>query len=156
MTYGPKPRPFDECYTAEPNTGCWLWLGRRGARGYGQVGFRGFKTRQAHRVSWLIHNGPIPDGLFVCHKCDTPPCVNPDHLFLGTCQDNLTDMARKNRAYRGGPPPKRVVEFRGEEMSLHKAAGRVGLGVSTVWARLKRGWTVEDALSLPLKWGDNR
>lgn len=91
----------------EPNSGCWLWLGKvfpkdRPGPEYGciDVGSRALgtlKTRRAHRVSYEAFVGPIPAGIEVCHSCDTPPCVNPSHLFLGTRQDNIDDRERKGR-----------------------------------------------------------
>src|SRR4029077_20972173 len=75
--------------------GCWLGTAAVAGKGdYGYFGFQG-KIQRAHRVSWILTFGEIPDGLFVLHKCDTPLCVRPDHLFLGTQQDNVDDMARK-------------------------------------------------------------
>ena len=74
------------------STPCWLWLGYHDERGYGRLG-----NILAHRVSWLVVNGSEAGDLDVCHHCDFPGCVNPDHLFLGTAKDNAQDMARKGR-----------------------------------------------------------
>lgn len=103
MTKGPKPKPlagkFHDKYIPEPNSGCWIWTAALDGRGYGKIKHAG-KFLQAHRVSWEFKNGKILNGLFVCHKCDVRCCVNPSHMFLGTCQDNLTDMVNKGRSCR--------------------------------------------------------
>lgn len=91
---------FDAKYVSEPNTGCWLWMGGVSMGGYGNFLHEG-RQMGAHRVSWMIHNGPIPDGLWVLHRCDTPPCVNPAHLFLGDHVTNMADSKRKGRTNRG-------------------------------------------------------
>ncbi len=80
---------------------CWLWIGHRQEYGYGKFRWQG-EAVQAHRVSWELHRGHIPKGVQICHKCDNPPCVNPDHLFLGTQSDNMQDCKRKGRFH---PPP---------------------------------------------------
>jgi hypothetical protein len=86
----------------EPNTGCWLWL-QPDIRG-GRISYGHFRIDRrpmgAHRASWLLYRGEIPAGAHVLHRCDTPSCVNPDHLFLGTHDDNMRDMAQKGRSQR--------------------------------------------------------
>lgn len=78
-------------------SGCWEWIGSKRHFGYGQVYFKGRPGRKAHRVAWERTYGPIPEGMGVLHKCDNPPCINPDHLFLGTPEDNVQDMFKKGR-----------------------------------------------------------
>lgn len=87
---------------------CWLWTGAKDGRGYGYFYFAPGDTRQAHRVSWEIANGPIPDGLCVLHNCpggDNPSCVNPSHLFLGDRIVNNEDKVAKDRQTRGTSHP---------------------------------------------------
>lgn len=76
--------------------GCWKWKGALGKGGYGRFNVH-TGIVNAQRVSWVMHNDRIPDGMFVCHKCDNRQCTNPDHLFLGTRQDNINDMLYKKR-----------------------------------------------------------
>lgn len=82
---------------------CWIWTGVTAPNGYGrfQAGGKGSPSIGAHRFSYEMHKGPIPDGMFVMHSCDVRNCVNPDHLSLGTPKDNTHDMIKKGR-WKGG------------------------------------------------------
>ena len=79
-----------------PECGCWIWMGSLDTKGYGGTSIKG-KNIGAHRLSWQLYRGSIPNGLFVCHHCDTPSCVNPYHLFLGSNRDNILDAIKKNK-----------------------------------------------------------
>lgn len=78
-------------------TDCWEWQRTKNRKGYGQIGIKSGKMVATHRLSYQLHKGEIPEGLLVCHKCDNPSCVNPEHLFLGTNSDNIKDSFRKGR-----------------------------------------------------------
>lgn len=78
---------------------CWVWIGCKTPKGYGL--FKLGTEITTHRVSWTVHNGRIPDGLCVLHRCDNTSCVNPKHLFLGTQLDNIADMVSKSRQAKG-------------------------------------------------------
>jgi hypothetical protein len=93
----PAAERLESASVPEPNTGCWLWTAFRTEDGYGKLSFEG-QMWTASRLSYVTHVGPIPDGLCVCHHCDTPACINPAHLFLGTHRDNSDDKWRKGRA----------------------------------------------------------
>lgn len=126
---------------------CWLWTGPTYGIGYGQFSLTRTKNVGAHRYSWELANGPIPAGMLVLHRCDVPACVNPDHLFLGTEQDNSNDMRDKGRACFGNKnassklTPENVrhiraaYRFRGPVKALAK---KYGVSVSTI-NRIARG-----------------
>jgi HNH endonuclease len=97
-----KPQPVASRFWNKADTshvdGCWNWVGSK-RNGYGVI--RKYRLYYyAHRVAWELTNGAIPSGLFVCHHCDNPPCVNPAHLFLGTHADNMRDKTDKGRIPR--------------------------------------------------------
>ena len=105
MKSGPKPKPIAERFWARvaKGNGCWNWTGYldRCGRGSFSIGSRSENAKRirASRMSWVLTFGEIPTGMFVCHTCDQPACVRPDHLFLGTQKDNMQDAAAKKRLH---------------------------------------------------------
>ena len=126
---------FSQSYLPEPNTGCWLWEKYTDSSGYGRISI-GDKQQAAHRFSWQIYRGKIPKRMLVCHRCDTPACVNPAHLFLGTKSDNANDAAQKGRL----GTPKRLTEEKVKEIkrlletggSQRKIAKQFGVSSVTI------------------------
>lgn len=99
---GPKRRPLEDRFweKVEKTEGCWLWTAANGGPGkYGQFAIHAHYHEGAHRVSYVLNVGPIPEGMGVLHRCDVPLCVRPDHLFLGTAADNIADMLAKGRRH---------------------------------------------------------
>jgi hypothetical protein len=141
---------FNKKYQIQ-NNGCWLWIGGTRPNGKGVPYPRhwsdDFKSVGAHRFSYELINGAIPKGLYVCHKCDMPLCVNPDHLFVGTHHDNMRDMVQKKRSFIGRGESKiglskltnqQAQQIRLMKISQSKIAAIFGVSQTTI-GRIKRG-----------------
>lgn len=133
---------FDEKWTPEPFTGCWLWTSCVNRKGYGRfsVGGRTGSARIAHRVSWELYQGSIPKGMHVLHKCDTPECVNPDHLYIGINNDNVKDaIDRGHYARKLTPDQVRLIRY----SSTHrgKLAKQFGVSIALIYMiRNRKAW----------------
>lgn len=129
--------------------GCWEWIGHRDPRGYGRFCVKASREVLAHRLAWVVHRGPIPDGMHVLHHCDNPPCCNPDHLYLGTNADNVRDRVERDRGQRltGETNPKarltedQVRAIRRDLRSQSAIAATYGIVQGTVSAiKRRRAW----------------
>ena len=125
--------------------GCWQWRSHTDKDGYGVLPGAHQNTR-AHRLSYEIHNGAIPEGMIVCHHCDNPGCVNPDHLFVGTQKDNAQDALRKGRHYVGEKngrsklTEENIKEILTSELNGQQLADKFGVTRSTI-NNVRRGDT---------------
>ena len=114
---------FKEKFIKLNSGSCWIWQGAKQSYGHGlfRVGGRKGKLERAHRVAWELTYGPVPDGVWVLHKCDNGACVNPDHLYLGDHKKNMQDMVDKGRSKLCGP--------KGENSHLHKLTAKDVLAI---------------------------
>ena len=144
---------FDMKWEAIPESGCWIWTGSS-SNGYGQI-WDGAKYEGAHRISYILHKGEIPDldqyhGMCVCHTCDTSYCVNPDHLFLGTHKENIEDMINKGRdkhdfGENNGNSTLREIDVinaraiykYSKNATFRKLANIYGVALRTMWLAIK-------------------
>lgn len=122
-----QPEPIEQRFwrsVTKSAEGCWIWTGYRNDKGYGRLSRGGRKGALvlAHRLAWELSNGAIPAGAVVCHRCDTPPCVRLDHLFLGQQRENVHDAVAKGR--HRPPTPRRVTREIVARIREGAAAGR--------------------------------
>jgi hypothetical protein len=148
---GTDQERFHKKYKKSDSTDCWLWVAgtavnSRGTK-YGKHSIDGGKAVGAHRYSYQIFFGEIPAGKYVCHRCDTPLCVNPNHLFIGSHKDNMGDMVNKGRSFKGRGEDKKgrssLTNMQAAEVLMSNGtyteiAKRFFVSVSVV-ARIKRG-----------------
>jgi len=137
---GPKPKSTEDNFNKHVNRnidGCWIWTAALNEHGYGVASINR-KSILAHRLSYMIKHGDIPDGMFVCHSCDVRPCVNPDHLFVGSARDNSIDMVKKNRCRKSsiGLPRGVAINKKAAEENKYQASSTLCGGGRLVYLGL--------------------
>jgi hypothetical protein len=151
-SYGlPEIERFERLYVPVPECGCWIWLATIIPSGHGS--FRTSKrgnggAEGAHRAAWRLYRGEIPEGKWVLHHCDTPACVNPDHLYLGDRQDNANDLKTRGGGHRGETHRYAILndalvrEIRNSDEKATAIARRLGVSKVTIYhVRKRRTWT---------------
>ena len=142
---------FNEKYVVNGETGCWEWTAYRNPNGYGRFYISSTNRNMTiHRFAYEVFKGPILPGQYVLHQCDNPICCNPDHLFLGTHQDNMQDMVNKGRATHGSNhynsklTEQQIVEIRilrSQGLSFQQIANQFNVHRVTIWKTLNGGWS---------------
>lgn len=139
---------FYKTYTVDRKTGCHNWCGHTNVYGYGLFSIHN-KQQMTHRLAWEFKHGPIPPGMCICHKCDNRKCVNVEHLFIGTRDDNNKDMARKGRHVGAAKLTKAQVRYIFKSKVHYKIlAKRFSISTSQIFSiRNRREWRrVTDAI----------
>jgi len=148
----PKPSQEERFWARVKKTSkCWLWTGCIIKDGYGQCPGKDFPEYTAHRFSWHLHNGPIPDDLQVLHRCDVANCVRPDHLFLGTQLDNMRDRNEKGRANVARGPQKKSTKLTPAKVR----AIRKKLAKGVIWRLVAEEYGVSESCIQGIKDGKN-
>lgn len=129
---------------------CWLWTASKDGMGYGLFGIQPRRIKRAHIISWILHRGSVPNGMLVLHNCDTPSCIRPDHLHLGTIQDNMDERNAKSRHAHGETSGRaklkafdvlRIRQLRSEGMLLEEIASLYGVASETISGIcIRRSW----------------
>lgn len=143
----PIQKRFENLVQMEPMSGCWLWVGTTWPNGYGSFTIIRGKQENTHRTSWKLYRDLIPEKMLVLHKCDTPSCVNPDHLFLGINKDNTQDMIKKGRSAKGEKngraklSPEQVLKIREDDRLGTVIAPEYGVTPTMIYEiKHKRSW----------------
>lgn len=152
--YNAKVRARLRASSVVSAAGCWEWTGFTNHKGYGSTNYRS-RTNTAHRISWWAHRGPTPKGAHVCHTCDNPKCINPDHLYIGTPTQNERDKVARGRHHHTRKTHcKYGHEFTPDNTLIvygkHGKPWRHCKACSRISQRIRAGWTSEQAKSLPV------
>jgi len=144
---GPMPlnERFEMQYIPVTESGCWIWVGSISKSGYGRIKVNK-KTSAAHRVSYELHKEEIREGMYICHTCDNPSCVNPNHLYQGTAKQNTLDMLIRNRAAnrRNENHPnvkysnELVMHIRNSNKTLKELEKETGIGEKYLWQLINK------------------